>query len=85
MAITPIGSAGSSIQWSTLRTDAVNMVRSPAPTPTASIEETARVEVNQMSPMLAVGASLGPDFSSIKIGQSPIAVMPVLGTSSWGF
>jgi len=85
MTIEPIGRYTSAIQWRTLRVVAVNTVRQAAATPTASVTEMARIQVNQMAAAYVVVASLDPIFPTIKVGHAVVAISPVLGTNSWGF
>jgi hypothetical protein len=85
MTVNRVGSYASAIHWDTLTMVPTNTMIAPKTTPTASITEVARVQVNQMTAAFVVMASLDRNFTSIKIGSSEVVVQPLLGMSSWGF
>jgi hypothetical protein len=100
MSVSPISpSYNSSIQWSTLHIEPV-YERPPLPqqfrplpdpaSPAGVSSETARMMETQMSSMPLTGVPVAagnifPAASSIKMGQSAIAIVPTLGFNSWGF
>lgn len=100
MMILPVSAPAYDIKWSTLHAEPLYARRQvavdvwgPQPSPSspqAVATETARVQAMQMASMPTVGipvvgGSTAPAAQSVKIGNSEIGVVPVLGFNSWGF